>query len=105
MAGYGSPPGVRRGGRKKGSRNKVTQAARIAFEQVYQGRLVDLDRWIRETGDGFEVVKINKAGDQVTLKVGKDPGKASDLLLRMAEHFIPKLGRLEHVGDGGGAVK
>ena len=49
MAGIGSPPGVRRGGRQKGSRNKVTQAARLAFEKIYRGRLKDLNRWIQET--------------------------------------------------------
>lgn len=91
------PRGGRRpgAGRPKGSPNKATADARAAFQAVYEGRLNDLDRWLQETGDGFEVVKLTKEGEKITLKVGKDPGKAADLLTRMAEHFVPKLQRLE----------
>jgi hypothetical protein len=34
-----------------------------------------------------------------------DPGKALDLLAKLAEFAAPKLGRVEHVGDGGGPVR
>jgi hypothetical protein len=90
----GKRPGA---GRPKGSPNKVTAEAREAFRMVYEGRLTDLDRWIRETGDGFEAIKIvvvDKAVEKVPY-LEKDPGKAADLLTRMAEHFVPKLQRLE----------
>jgi hypothetical protein len=37
MAGRGSKPGERRGGRKKGTPNKVTVAAKEAFVLAFQG--------------------------------------------------------------------
>jgi hypothetical protein len=64
---------------------------------VYEGRLADLDRWIKETGDGFPAVKIvtvDKHVEEVPY-IEKDPGKAADILTRMAEHFVPKLQRVE----------
>lgn len=96
----GKRPGA---GRPKGVPNKATSEARAAFTRVYEGRLADLDRWIGETGDGFEVPARNKLGQPILddkgaptlIRVGKDPGKASDILTRMAEHFVPKLQRLE----------
>jgi hypothetical protein len=99
----GSQPGERRGGRKKGVPNRVTAEAREAFQAVYEKRLADLNRWLVETGDGFELPMrlkdgtpvLDEAGKPRMVKVGKDPGKAADLLLQMAEHFIPKLSRIE----------
>ena len=100
----GSKPGERRGGRKKGTPNKTTAEAREAFRMVYEGRLTDLDRWIQETGDGFDAVHFLSDGTAIPYKE-RNPGKAADLLLRMAEHFVPKLSRNEVVGEGGGAVR
>ena len=34
-----------------------------------------------------------------------DPGKALDLLAKLAEYAAPKLARTEHTGEGGGPVK
>ena len=34
-----------------------------------------------------------------------DPGKALDLMAKLAEFAAPKLARTEHVGDGGGPVR
>jgi hypothetical protein len=100
----GSKPGERRGGRKRGTPNKVTAEARKAFQMIYEGRLADLDRWIRETGDGFEAVHFLADGTRCKY-TERNPGKAADLLLRMAEHFVPKLSRREIVGEGGGPVR
>lgn len=71
---------------------------------VYERRLDDLDRWIRETGDGFKAIHFLADGTECPY-LERSPGKAADLLLRMAEHYIPKLGRIEHTGDGGGPVE
>jgi hypothetical protein len=92
------------GGRKKGTPNKTTAEDREAFRMVYEGRLGDLDRWITETGDGYPAVHFLADGTQIPY-VEKNPGKASDLLLRMAEHFVPKLTRNEVTGEGGGPVE
>lgn len=96
----GSKKGERRGGRKKGTANKLTKDAREAFRMVYEGRLEDLNRWIQETGDGFEATHFLADGTAIPY-LEKNPGKAADLLLRMAEHFIPKLTRTEVSGADG----
>ena len=90
----GSKPGERRGGRKKGVPNKVTAEARSAFQMVYEARLGDLDRWIRETGDGFEAVHFLQDGTKIPY-LEKNPGKAASLIAQLAEHFVPKLQRIE----------
>jgi len=99
----GSKPGERRGGRKKGTPNKLTTEAREAFRMVYEQRLGDLERWLRETGDGYEQQHVTKEGEVVTVVI-RDPGKAAALLLSMAEHFVPKLQRHEVSGHDGKAI-
>lgn len=96
----GSKPGERRGGRKKGIPNKVTGDAREAFRKVYEGKLKELNRWLEEIAEGYECVTFTQRGDPCYFKK-RDPAKAADLLLRMAEHFIPKLERVEHTGKDG----
>lgn len=91
----GKRPGA---GRKKGSPNKTTAEAREAFRMVYEGRLADLDRWIRETGDGFRAVHFLQDGTKIPY-LEKNPGKAAELVARLAEHFVPKLQRLEKTLD------
>lgn len=91
-------------GRKKGIPNKLTQDAREAFRMVYEGRLADLDRWIRETGDGFEAIHFLSDGTKIPY-LEKNPGKAADLLCRMAEHFVPKLAHTQLTGEGGGPLE
>lgn len=87
-------PGHKTGGRKKGTPNKVPSDIRNAFKAIYEGRLVDLDRWILETGNGYEAEHVGADG-LVTTYTEKNPGKAADILTRMAEHFVPKLQRIE----------
>jgi hypothetical protein len=81
----------------------VTADAREAFKMVYERRLDDLDRWLRETGDGFKATHFLADGTAIPY-LERNPGKAADLLLRMAEHFVPKLSRNEHTGPDGGPV-
>lgn len=87
----GKRPGA---GRPKGSPNKTTAEAREAFRLIYEGRLGDLDRWLKETGDGFKAVHFLADGTKIPY-IEKNPGKAAELLARMAEHFVPKLQRTE----------
>ncbi len=91
----GKRPGA---GRKKGTPNKTTAEAREAFRMVYEGRLSDLDRWLKETGDGFRAVHFLADGKKIPY-LEKNPGKAAELLTRMAEHFVPKLQRIEKTLD------
>lgn len=100
--------GRKTGGRRKGTPNKVTGAARSAFMATFQRLEPDLETWLQQLANGWdEEVTIQKPGqDPVTMikRVGKDPGKAADILVRMAEYHFPKLGRQELVGEGGGAI-
>jgi hypothetical protein len=71
---------------------------------VYERQLDALDRWLRETGDGFQAIHFLSDGTQIPY-LEKNPGKAADLLIRMAEHFVPKLNRTELTGKDGAPLR
>jgi hypothetical protein len=96
--------GRKTGGRKKGAPNKVTAEARAVFRALLDKKAAELDAMIDETRYGIEIEKTTDAGTVVG-RLNADPGKAVDLILKMAEFCIPKLGRQEHVGEGGGPVE
>lgn len=105
-------PGRKTGGRTKGTPNKVTSAAREAFLATFGKLEGDLEGWIRKTAEGEEqplmikgVPILREDGKPVMVRVGADPGKAADLLIRMAEYHFPKLGRTEVSGPDGGPVQ
>lgn len=81
-------------GRPKGAINKVTKEFRETVRQLLENNSENVGRWLLlvADGDGTEHGK-------------PDPGKALDLLAKLAEFAAPKLGRVEHVGDGGGPVR
>ena len=91
MAGKGRP---KTGGRKKGTPNKVTADFRETVQKLLTDNAENVGRWLTlvAEGDGSEGGK-------------PDPAKALDLLAKLAEYAAPKLGRTEHVGDGGGPVQ
>ncbi len=97
-------PGRKTGGRKPGVPNKVTSASREAFLATFQKLAPDLEAWIQQTANGWDEEVQTKTGPAIVRK-GKDPAKAADLLVRMAEYHLPKLGRTEVTGEGGGPVK
>jgi len=83
--GAGSRPGERRGGRKKGTPNRVTKDARALFAQFLDanaGRMQEL--WDRVANE--------------------DPAKALEILGKLGEFVIPKLARTEYTGPDGGAI-
>ncbi len=82
MAGKGSPPGVRQGGRQKGTPNKVTADARETFRLVFEKLAPEAEGWIRAAAK-------------------RSPAKGAELLMRLAEHFVPRLSRSELSGPGG----
>jgi hypothetical protein len=81
-------------GRPKGAVNKVTKEFRETVRQLLENNSENVGRWLLlvADGDGTDHGK-------------PDPGKALDLLAKLAEFAAPKLGRVEHVGDGGGPVR
>lgn len=73
-------------GRPAGVPNRVTTDFRATVTKILEGRLDDIDLWLG--------------------KVAKDePGRALDLLLKLAEFAAPKLGRIEVTGKDGGPVQ
>lgn len=81
-------------GRPKGVPNKVTQEFRETVRQLLESNADNVGRWLSlvAEGNGSEYGR-------------PDPGKALDLMAKLAEFAAPKLGRVEHVGDGGGPVR
>jgi hypothetical protein len=75
-------------GRPKGIPNKVTTEFRETVRRLLEDNSENMGRWLTlvAEGDGTENGKA-------------DPGKALDLLAKLAEFAAPKLARTEHVGD------
>lgn len=75
------------GGRKPGVPNKVTQEFRETVRQLLDDNRENVAVWLAQVASGETTGR-------------PDPGKALDLLARLAEFAAPKLGRVEHVGNG-----
>ena len=87
MAGTGSRPGERRGGRQKGTPNKATLTAREAISRFVDGNAHKLQEWL----------------DQIAASDG--PKAAAGLYIDMVEFAVPKLARTELTGKDGGAIQ
>ncbi len=83
----GSAPGELRGGRAKGTPNRVTQEFRETVRKVLEDNSENVGKWLTQVADG------NGDPDKA------DPGKALDLLAKLAEFASPKLARTELAGD------
>lgn len=78
--------GKKTGGRVKGTPNKATGDAREAIAKIIEGNADKVQAWLDRTAK-------------------KMPHRALDLYIKLAEYSIPKLGRIEHTGEGGGPVR
>lgn len=78
--------GFKTGGRAPGSPNKVNAEFRETVRQLLENNAQNVERWLAVVAEGDGEVK-------------PDPGKALDLLAKLAEFAAPKLARTEHVGD------
>lgn len=76
----GSKPGERRGGRAPGTPNKVTQEFRETVRLLLDDNRDNVAIWLAQVAE-------------------KDPDKALDKLVRLAEFAAPKLSRAELAGD------
>lgn len=81
-------------GRPKGVPNKITKDFRQAVTRLLESTQDNMIQWLTTVAKGDEEAGIRP-----------DPGKALDLMAKLAEYSNPKLGRVEHVGDGGGPVE
>ena len=84
--------GKKTGGRSKGTPNKVTQEFRETVQALLDDNRENVAKWLAQVADGVGDAK-------------PDPAKALDLMAKLAEFAAPKLGRVEHTGEGGGPVR
>lgn len=85
--------GVKTGGRVAGVPNKATTEFRQTITSLLEKNAPKVDLWLQQVAEGD--------GENVK----PDPGRALDLLAKLAEYAAPKLNRTEHVGEGGGPVQ
>ncbi len=78
------PPNAGKG-RQKGVPNKATREFRETVRKLLEENSENVGIWLGKVAD-------------------EDPAKALDLLAKLAEFAAPKLGRVEHTGDGGGPL-
>lgn len=78
--------GRKTGGRQPGSVNKVTADVRAAFAELLQANAAKLNGWLTRVGRD-------------------DPGRALDIVAKLAEYHIPKLTRTELSGPSGGPIR
>lgn len=77
-------------GRPKGTPNKVTVEFRETVRKLLEENSQNVGRWLTLVAEG----------DGTDSPAGRpDPGKALDLMVKLAEFAAPKLARTEHVGD------
>jgi len=84
--------GRKTGGRVAGVPNKATTEFRQTVQQLLEDNRGKVQVWLSMVAEGDD-------------KRPPDPGKALDLLAKLAEFAAPKLGRIEHVGDRGEPIK
>ena len=80
-------------GRKAGTPNKVTTEFRDTVRSLLESNSENVARWLTDVADGNEEKNVKS-----------DPGRALDLLSKLAEYASPKLSRAEHVGQDGGDI-
>ena len=76
--------GRKTGGRVKGTPNKATADVRAAVAKFAENTAAEIETWLREI---------------------KDPARRLDAWARIVEYHIPKLGRQEITGPGGGPLQ
>jgi hypothetical protein len=79
------PPAAGKG-RVKGTPNKATKAFRETVQRLLEDNSDNISIWLTQVAS-------------------EDPGKALDLISRLAEFAAPKLARTEVVGADGGPVQ
>jgi hypothetical protein len=75
-------------GRPKGTPNKTTIEFRETVRSLLEDNAENVGKWLSAVADG-----------DPTTDVKPDPGKALDLMAKLAEFAAPKLARTEVVGD------
>ena len=94
-SGFGRPKGTpKTGGRTAGTPNKATREFRETINKLLEGNADNVAKWLTIVAEG-----------DLEREIKSDPGKALDLLAKLAEFAAPKLARTELVGAEGGPVQ
>ena len=69
--------GIKTGGRKPGTPNKLNKEVREAYKELVEVNLENIDQWLKE------VAKEN-------------PAKAIEIIIKLSDFFLPKLKHIQH---------
>lgn len=86
--------GIKKPMQGKRGPDKVSVEFRETVRKLLEDNAANVGEWLAQVANG--------AGGEHSRP---DPGRALDLMAKLAEYAAPKLGRVEHVGDGGGPIK
>lgn len=86
-------------GRPKGVPNRATTLFRDTISAILSDNAPMVQKWLLEVAKGREAELHPIDGTVLVKAIPPDPGKALDLMSKLAEYAAPKLGRIEHVGD------
>lgn len=81
------------GGRAPGTPNKATTEFRNTVTALLEGNAQNVAQWLSDVANGNESKGLKP-----------DPGRALDLVAKLAEYAAPKLARVEHAGPNGGDI-
>lgn len=78
------------GGRKKGTKNKIPHEFRVTVQKLLEDNASNVHKWLRQVAEGtLRLHEGQLIGDP------PNPGKALDLIAKLAEYAAPKLTRAE----------
>lgn len=78
---------------------KATIEFRETVQKVLESNAANVGKWLKMVAEGVPAAGPNGKA------VEPDPGKALDLMAKLAEYAAPKLARTEHTGADGGAIE
>ena len=85
--------GFKTGGRAAGVPNKATVEFRETITKLLSDNADNVAVWLQSVAEG-----------DIEGGVKPDPGKALDLMAKLAEYAAPKLNRTEHTGENGAPI-
>lgn len=89
--------GKKTGGRVAGTPNKATLEARQAIGAFVDGNAHRLTEWLDKVADGVKVYDPETESEKYI--VPPNPAKAFDMFQSVIEYHVPKLGRMEVMGN------
>ncbi len=105
MAGKGSKPGERRGGRKKGTPNKANESARATLAKYKLDPMAEMIKVYRgEIKFETAVVVDQQTGDKAVVKLPASEQTRFRALVELIKRQYPELSRTEVSGPDGSDI-